>query len=111
MTHVHIDKRVRGARWITILGPDLVKKLGGDSKLRKELPAPIVVSNVGPSVIIRAGVTPELGDVNRKLDTPLLKKVAKVLEPVTLFEELDMLSYFANFDEDTLKRWERRFLS
>lgn len=110
MTHVHIGKRVRGARWISILGREIVKKLGGAAALRKRLSTPITVEEIGHAVMIRAGVTPELGDVNRRVDTPQLRRVAAVLEPVTLFDEIDMLSYFANFDEDVLRRWERRFL-
>jgi hypothetical protein len=70
----------------------------------------VEVRQTGGVVIIQAGRVPELGDRNRQQDLPLLRAVARLLEPVTLFRELDLLSYFANFDEDLLQRWERRFL-
>ena len=60
--------------------------------------------------MIRAGTRPEIGDTNRNIDTPLLRAVARVLEKITLFIELNLLSYVANFDDDLLRRWERRFL-
>ena len=110
LTQLDIDARVRGARWITMLGPALACALGGSDAMRRALPAQVEVRDVAGTTMIRAGRTPELGDVNRKLGTPLLRAVARVLEPVTLFGEINLLSYFANFDDDVLRRWERRFL-
>jgi hypothetical protein len=110
LTQLDIGSRVRGARWITILGPDLTDKLGGPGAFRKTLPLEVEIRDVAGTTMIRSGRTPELGNTNRKQETPLLRAVARVLEPVTLFGEVNLLSYFANFDEDMLRRWERRFL-
>jgi hypothetical protein len=107
---LELGDRVRGARWISLLGPAPLAALGGLDALRTALPKPIEVLDLAGTVAIRAGRLPEIGDVNRREDTPLLKAVARALEPITLFSEVDLLSHFADFDEELLSRWERRFL-
>lgn len=110
LAQLDIGSRTRGAKWITVLGPDLAERLGGLEALREHLPSEVSVSRAGNSIVVRAGTAPELGDVNKKVPTPLLRAVALVLEPVTLFGEVNLRSYFANFDDEFLRRWERRFL-
>ena len=110
LTRMRLGRQVRGARWVTLLGPALLEAVGGMEALRKALPPEVDLSQAGATTVIRAGATPELGDKNRQIDTPLLRAVARVLEPITLFREAKMLLYLANFDEDLLDRWERRFL-
>jgi hypothetical protein len=106
-----INSKVRGARWLSFLGQDIAGKVGGMEGLRRELPSEIEVIAVGHGVLIRAGKQPELGDARRKIGTPLLRRVAKVLEPVTLFRESALLrTDFAGEDEEMLFQWERRFL-
>jgi hypothetical protein len=109
-SRLRIGQRSRGARWITFLGPALLARLGGQDALQRQLPSPITVEDVGAGVLIRAGTAPEIGDVNRRLEVPLLRAVAKALEPVTWFGEPHLLAYFANYDEALLERWERRLL-
>jgi hypothetical protein len=60
--------------------------------------------------MIRAGLIPEIGDKAQKQGTPLLNAVAKILEPVTAFEEVVLLGSLAKWDKDFLRWWERRFL-
>ncbi|SFM81079.1 type VI immunity family protein [Variovorax sp. OV329] len=110
LTRLRLGRQVRGARWITFLDAPLVQAVGGTQALHQALPAGIEVGQAGSTTVIRGGRTPEMGDRNRRIDTPLLRAVAKVLEPITLFREAKMLLYLANFDEDLLDRWERRFL-
>ena len=59
--------------------------------------------------MMRAGNVPEIGDRARKVGTPLLRLVAKVLRPVTAFKEIVLLRVFGH-DEEFLDKWERRFL-
>ncbi len=110
MTYLDIDKKVRGARWISFLGAELLAILGGTEVLKQRLHKHITIETIGSGLMIRAGESPEIGDINQQIDTPLLKDVAKLLEPITLFGEVDLLSYFANFDDNILRQWERRFL-
>jgi hypothetical protein len=101
--------RVRGARWLTFLGPALTEKLGGVKSLRALLREPIQIESIGQSVMIRAGKGPEIGDRAATVGTPHLCSVAKVLEPVTAFEEIVLLREF-DHDKKFLEKWERRFL-
>lgn len=106
-----IDNKVRGARWLTFLGPSLNEQLGGFETLSKAFDEPVTVEKLRHGIMIRAGKEPEIGDVNRKVDTPLLRQVANVLEPITLFGEEALIGLgFADPDEDDfLEQWERRF--
>ena len=108
-TRGFIGGRVIGARWLTFLGPELVKQLGGKKALAAALPGVTVVP-AGHGVMLRAGTEPELGDSNRRIDTPLLRSVARMLEPVTFFENTQLKGLFGG-DLDRLDRWERRFLT
>lgn len=96
-----------GARWLTFLGPKQVEQLGGAAALTASLPG-VLVEAVGHGVMLQAGAEPEIGDVNSQQDTPLLRLVAKAIEPVTLFGCRELLPLFAD-NPDTLDRWERRF--
>lgn len=111
MTQLVIGTHARGARWITVLGAAQLDALGGAQALRAKLSPAITFTPAGPALVLRAGQAPELGDTNKRLKTPLLSEMARALEPITLFKEVDLLSYFAEFDEDVLERWERRFFA
>jgi len=103
---------VRGARWLSFLGPTIIEQLGGFEALSKAFVDPVTIEKVGHGIMIRAGKEPEIGDVNRQVDTPLLREVAKILEPITLFREEALIGLdFADPDEDDfLEQWEHRFL-
>lgn len=107
---LRLGRHVRGARWLSFLGPDLVRTLGGGAAVRESLPEAIGVSPLSSGLMIQAGTLPEIGDANRAQGTPLLREVARVLEPVTQFGELAMLGQVFHRDTDALTRWERRFL-
>lgn len=109
-TRLRLGKRVRGARWLTFLGPDLVARLGGAAALRATLSEAIAVAPAGLGLMLRAGALPEVGDVNRGIGVPLLCEVAKALEPITQFDDPCLLGQFAHHDQALLCRWERRFL-
>lgn len=107
-TNSRIGRKVRGAYWLTFVGPWAVEKLGGEKALRKALPKEIDVQAVGVGVMIRCGQLPAEGDLNRDEKLPLVRAVAKVLEPVTLFGDRFLNTLFR--DEDERARWERRHL-
>ena len=61
--------------------------------------------------MLRAGEQPELGDTTRKMGTPMLREIAKVLEPLTIFNEPALLGIeFGDAEGSFLMRWELRFL-
>lgn len=109
---LRLGARVRGARWLTFLGSELLAKLGGPASLQAALPDAVAQSPAGQGTLLRAGAAPEIGDRDRQQETPLLRAVARVLEPVTQFEESMLLrSPFAASHESAFLEWERRFLT
>ena len=111
MTRLRLGKRVRGARWLTFLGKEIAGELGGYAGLRGALSNAIAVEPLGSGVMIRAGELPEIGDVNKGIGVPLLREVAAVIEPVTVFNDLGLFGNFADRDQDYFDRWERRLLA
>jgi hypothetical protein len=103
------EDQCRGARWLTLLGAPALAKLGGVESLRSNLDPRITLTPVLDGVLIRAGKEPELGDVNRGDRAPLLRSLARAIEPVTRFGDVNLPPLF-NDDEDEVLRWERRHL-
>ncbi len=98
---------VRGAYWLTFLGARALKTLSKDAAaLQAELGADIRVRAMRHGVCIQAGAEPEAGDVNQLDDLPLVRKVARVIEPVR-FDQV----YAVLFDQKFQRRWERRHVT
>jgi hypothetical protein len=110
LARLTLGKAVRGARWITLLGAPLLDEIGGIKALQRALKPPVALQDVGSGVMIRASEVPEIGDVNRQVDTPALRQVASVLEPITQFGERGLVFTQLEPDDVFLGRWERRFL-
>jgi hypothetical protein len=111
LTRTRLGHRIRGARWLTFLGPDLAAVMGGASALRSTFSPGIGVERLDSGVMIRAGDLPEIGDRNVGTDVPLLREVATVLEPVTAFDDIVLRGNFAGHDAAFLREWERRLLA
>lgn len=103
-----LGARSRGARWLTLLSHKLVGKLGGQAELERKLPGEVTILGGPHGLLLRAGATPEIGDVNRNQHTPLLAAVAHAIEGVTYFGDNGLLSLFGQ-DTDRRDAWERRF--
>lgn len=100
----------RGARWLTLLGPEIVEQLGGRKTISAGLVSGISTLEAGAGLLIRAGAEPEIGDVNRGQQTPLLRSVAAAIEPVTHFDDWRGLGKLFDDNRDEVLRWERRHL-
>ncbi len=100
--------RCRGARWLTFLGSPLVEDIGGLQPLQEHLDPRVGIIELPHGVMLRAGHSPEIGDVNRGESTPLLRSVASAIEPITEFETAAIMKRV--FNEDASLRWERRHL-
>ncbi|HEV7913237.1 MAG TPA: type VI immunity family protein [Albitalea sp.] len=107
---LRLGSRVRGARWLTFLGPEILARLGGLEALRAKLPPAFEFHPAGAGLLVRAARLPEIGDAAKKVDVPMLRALAAALEPVTAFEEVVLLGSLADWDKDALRKWERRFL-
>lgn len=70
---------VYNVSWLTLLGAELVSELGGNDKLRSELPASVQLHPVKTGLIIQAAELPIVGDVNQgEGDTVPLRAVARL---------------------------------
>lgn len=66
---------IKGVGWLTILGTDLVEALGGRQSLRDALDDAVVIHAAQHGIVLQAGPTPEVGDVNRGERLPLYRDV------------------------------------
>jgi hypothetical protein len=104
---------VRGAYWITLVGPAAMNVLQLDADgLCEALEDPaITVYELDHGVAIRAGDELRPGDVNYGDRLPLTRKVAAVLEPATIVQERAAFGFA--WADDPLTRfleWQRRHL-
>ena len=109
-TQYDLDKKTRGARWLTFLGPEQVAACGGLREMKREFTEGVSVLNAGEGIAVVAGENPETGDLEKGEDLPLIKSVASVIEKVTFFEDSNLESHIFDDDEEILEKWERRFL-
>jgi len=109
---MELGDRAAGVYWLSLLGTELARHLGGFVQLRTELPTPIIVEQFqDDKIIIQLGPEPEVGDVNRQTDFPLHRQLARILEPVL---HMPIRNYFADRDGESdpqaMHEWHRRFL-
>nr|WP_255216232.1 type VI immunity family protein [Pseudenhygromyxa sp. WMMC2535] len=104
-TYLYMGKRCLGARWMVFLGPALAEEVGGLETLSRALEG-ISVTATANGVALRCSGPPVPGDVNRDDDFSQLRAMAKVLEPITYFD--DEIGFFD--DDEEYMRWQRRFL-
>jgi hypothetical protein len=110
-TRFRLGQKCRGAYWLTFLGPTLVDAVGGQPTFTRMQDADLQVSELGKRVMIRAGESPERGDVHRHEVPAALRRLAHKLEPIIFFGDSTLENEIFNGDEDKRERWERRFLS
>lgn len=107
-TGTSLGDRCRGARWLTMLSDELIDELGGSDLLNKKLLDGVEIISTTHGILLRAGRSPEIGDVNRNQMTPLVASVAHAIEPVTYFGDASVRPLFGG-DKEKQLRWERRF--
>jgi hypothetical protein len=101
------DQDMPPVNWVTLLGPELLKKLGGITKVRKAFAEDkeISVAPLGDGAFIRAGESPQLGDRNRGDDLPLYRKVGRYLKDFRGDQEIEL----NGFSEEASEKWLARF--
>jgi hypothetical protein len=107
-TALYIGDLVRGAYWLTFVGPTALERLGGAAKLKRALGGEITVVEVGEGVAIRAGDELRPGDVPGGDVLPLTRKVAASLEPVRLQQTIGAFGFT---DDAKFPAWQRRHVS
>jgi hypothetical protein len=106
-----IGDRVRGAYWLTFVGPVALAELGRSPKALHEALGPgVAVHTVGDGVMIRAGDELRPGDTSRGDGLPLTRRVARALEPITLTKTC-AFGFSPDDLVETFAAWQRRHLN
>jgi Protein of unknown function (DUF3396) len=97
--------------WLTLLGRNLIEALSAQERpVRLEhTPAGVRVHETKGGVMVQAGPTPLLGDLNRFEDWSDYSEAARVLEPALVTEPTPFAGMFA--DHQSTCPWTRRFLA
>jgi hypothetical protein len=103
---------VRGAYWLTLVGPAALQSLQLDAAgLRQALDDPsITIHELPHGVAIRAGDELRPGDINYGDRLPLTRKVAAVLEPVTIVQDYCAFGFSTDDPVTSFLEWQRRHL-
>lgn len=97
---------IKGVNWLTLLGDEFVRRLGGLPALRSRLSAAVALHPAAHgSAVVQAGRVPSWGDTQKGDDLSLYQEVARVLRPVCLQEHPP----FESFGAEGTKQWLRRF--
>jgi hypothetical protein len=101
------DQAMPPVNWLTLLGPELLGKLGGVAKVRKTLSGnAISVTPIGDGAFIRAGESPQVGDRNRGDDVPAYRKVGSYLKDYRGDQEIELDGLTLSASEKWLARFD-----
>jgi hypothetical protein len=100
---------IKGGNWITVLADTFMARVGGIDTLRQALGEPFELYEYPGGVMIVAGTTPEIGDRNRNLDTPLYRRLARVLKPIRVTFHPAVHGLDGGFDRQEFEAWLARF--
>lgn len=100
-----------GINWLTFIGPEHLKTLGGIDAVEAEAAAATGVSatRVGSGLVLRAGARPRVGDRNKP--SPALDPYREVHRIVgsALFLDEDFAFHHGDFDGSATVEWLKRF--
>jgi len=90
---------VKRASWTMILHKLTVAYLGGEAKVREQMErtSAIKVTPFEHGLIIQAGERPQLGDLNAGDDLPLMREVARVVQPVRVKRPAENSEFWDHF--------------
>jgi Protein of unknown function (DUF3396) len=104
------NQGVATVSWLTLLGPRLTTDLGGRATLEGKCPPEVLILPLGRGgILLRAGLGPELGDVNRRDILPTYRAVGKLVAlrraPDDAFNNLRI----PGMSKEDANDWLRRF--
>lgn len=95
--------RLRTVSWLTFVGPDLASKVDPSAFVSD---GDVVVEEAGSAKVLRAGASPQPGDVNRD-DRP--RAYAEVDRRLRRIRASEGLHFYAPWTSATTESWLRRF--
>ncbi len=97
--------------WITLLGPELIERLGGREKVRAALSETIRMRDAGAGLLLTLGDAPEIGDTNRRDPLPAYRELYQLLAPIAEpgFERSGAMEFHPGDIVENTLRWLRRF--
>jgi len=106
----YVEQGIKGINWLTVLGREMLDRLGGLGALRRNLSPQVRVLEYDKGVVIQAGKRPELADRNRQIFPALYAEVAKAVLPIRITEHRAFQhAGAARFTRETSEEWLRRF--
>ncbi len=108
----HVQGRIKGVNWLTIVCDALLNQVGGRQAIASQLDgrsSPVL--DYGGGIIIQAGPSPQIGDRNRQRGLAQYKQVSRLLKPVRMqFPEQDtLLDLGDGRDTEVTNQWLSRF--
>ncbi len=100
---------IKGAGWITVLSQAFVERMGGLQGLRDRLAETVSVTPFATGVLLVAGNAPEVGDLNRRLDTPHLRDLSRALKPIRITEHPALYTEGRFAEASEYSAWLARF--
>jgi Protein of unknown function (DUF3396) len=106
----HPNTKIFSTNWLTALSDQAARPIGGIEGLKQQLGDTGPIHKYEGGLLVQAGATPQIGDVNRGLVPEDYRRVARALKPIR-FEDysVGLLDVESPLDslEETLK-WIRR---
>ena len=96
----------KGANWITALGEPFLERFDQLERAAYLRDRRIDITRTDTMLVIQAGASPQIGDLNRGDDLPLYRQVAKAIEPLTCGAHW---AFSREFNEEKTMRWIKRF--
>ena len=98
---------IKGVNWLTLLAWSFVERLGGKAALRAKLSEAIELHDLPAGLMIQAGPSPGLGDVNAGERLPLYREVHRALTSIRSFDHCPFGG--RAFGLNATRRWMSRF--
>ena len=80
----HIDGKIKGVNWLTVVSDQCLQSIGGRQGLISKLGKDFQIFDYDEGVIIQAGPTPQFGDVNRKNIPNHYCELSSMLKPLRM---------------------------
>jgi Protein of unknown function (DUF3396) len=100
---------LKTVNWLTFLSDGIAQGIGGQANIKTKLSDSSQLTELDYGVMIQAGLTPLLGDVNLQEDMRAYSDVARLLKPISLPGDTVPSGFWVNGGEVNTHRWLNRF--